>query len=66
MVFTLTDVPPVEGLGIELPIEATRPMDECYKLLSDAVNAGTFNIAIPANSGNNAQNITSSASDIFK
>ena len=66
MMFTLTDVPPVEGLGIELPIEATRPMDDCYKLLADAVNAGTFTIVIPANSGSNAQNITSSASGIYK
>ena len=44
--FTLTDVPPVEGLGLELPIEATRPMDDCYNLLEAAVNDGSFSISV--------------------
>ena len=46
LVFTLTDVPPVEGLGDILPIEATRPLDECYQLLSDSVTNGNFVINV--------------------
>ena len=46
LVFTITDVPPVEGLGDILPIEATRPLDECYQKLADSVNSGNFVINV--------------------
>ena len=44
--FTLADAPPVEELGYELPIEATRPMEDCYNKLQAAVTAGTFVINV--------------------
>lgn len=66
LMFTLADAPPVEELGYELPIEATRPMEDCYNKLQAAVTAGTFVINIPANSGNNPENITSTASSIHQ
>ena len=46
LMFTLADAPPVEELGYELPIEATRPMEDCYNKLQAAVTAGTFVINV--------------------
>ena len=46
LIFTITDQPPVEDLGIELPIEAVRNLTECQRLLQDAVTAGTFVINV--------------------
>ena len=46
MIFTITDVPPVEELGIELPIEATRPLDECYQKIEHSVRSGAFFINV--------------------
>ena len=40
------DQPPVEDLGIELPIEAVRNLTECQRLLQEAVTAGTFVISV--------------------
>ena len=40
------DKPPVEDLGIELPIEAVRNLTECQRLLQDAVTAGTFVMSV--------------------
>jgi len=56
----------VDHLGITLPAPANRPLDECFQKLQDAVNAGNFVINIPANSGGNAENQTSTASSIIK
>ena len=46
LIFTIVDQPPVEDLGIELPIEAVRNLTECQRLLQDAVDAGTFMINV--------------------
>ena len=46
LIFTITDQPPVEDLGIELPIEAVRNLTECQRLLQEAVTAGTFVINV--------------------
>ena len=46
MIFTIVDQPPVEDLGIELPIEAVRNLTECQRLLQEAVDAGTFVINV--------------------
>ena len=46
LIFTITDVPPVEELGIELPIEATRPLDDCYQKIEHSVRSGEFVINV--------------------
>ena len=46
MIFTITDVPPVDELGIELPIEATRPLDDCYQKIEHSVRSGEFVINV--------------------
>ena len=46
LIFTIVDQPPVEDLGIELPIEAVRNLTECQRLLQEAVDAGTFVINV--------------------
>ena len=40
------DQPPVEDLGIELPIEAVRNLTECQRMLQEAVTAGTFTVSV--------------------
>merc|ERR1711992_384690 len=59
LIFTIVDQPPVEDLGIELPIEAVRNLTECQRMLQEAVTAGTFTVSIPENSGGNGKNVTS-------
>ena len=46
LIFTIVDQPPVEDLGIELPIEAVRNLTECQRLLQEAVDNGTFVINV--------------------
>ena len=45
LIFTVVDGPPMD-LGVELPDEAKKPLDEAKKSLQAAVDAGNFVISV--------------------
>ena len=45
LIFTLVDGPPMD-LGVDLPDEAKKPIDDAKKSIQTAVDAGSFVISV--------------------
>ena len=45
LIFTLVDGPPMD-LGVDLPDEAKKPIDDAKKSIQTAVDAGNFVISV--------------------
>jgi len=65
LIFTIVDGPPSD-VGVELPDVAKRPIDECKKLLQDAVDSGKFVISVPENNGGGQGKVDSTASQMIE
>ena len=48
LIFTLVDGPPMD-LGVDLPDEAKKPIDDAKKSIQTAVDAGSFVISVSKN-----------------